>query len=42
MDIFNNIHFNFYFSNEILPIAEFENIPIDPLFTVGIHGTLYN
>ncbi|OUM70041.1 hypothetical protein PIROE2DRAFT_1991, partial [Piromyces sp. E2] len=24
--------------NEIIPIAEFENIPIDPLFTVGIHG----
>jgi UDP-glucose:glycoprotein glucosyltransferase len=23
--------------NEILPLAEFENIPIDPLFTVGIH-----
>jgi len=25
-------------NNEILPIAEFENIPIDPLFTVGIHA----
>jgi UDP-glucose:glycoprotein glucosyltransferase len=24
--------------NEILPMAEFENIPIDPLFTVGIHA----
>jgi len=23
--------------NEILPVAEFENIPVEPLFTVGVH-----